>query len=46
VMKLQDPERWQEASRCSLARARQFTWDESARQLVDAAHDIIAQRRK
>ena len=31
------PERWEEASRRSLARAREFSWDESARQLVDVA---------
>jgi glycosyltransferase involved in cell wall biosynthesis len=45
VAKLKDRERWEEASRRSLARSREFTWDESARQLVDVAHDIIAQRR-
>jgi glycosyltransferase involved in cell wall biosynthesis len=45
VTKLQDQAQWEEASRRSLARAREFTWDESARELVDVAHDIIAQRR-
>jgi glycosyltransferase involved in cell wall biosynthesis len=45
VHKLQDRERWEEASRRSVDRAREFTWDESARQLVDVAHDIIAERR-
>jgi hypothetical protein len=44
-MKLKDRERWEEASRRSLARAGEFTWAESARQLVDVAHDIVAQRR-
>jgi glycosyltransferase involved in cell wall biosynthesis len=44
VMKLQDREHWEQASRRSLARAREFTWDESARQLVDVAH-VVAQRR-
>lgn len=45
VMGLRDRERWEEASRRSLARAGEFTWDASARQLVDVAHDIVAQRR-
>jgi glycosyltransferase involved in cell wall biosynthesis len=45
VKKLQDRERWEETSRRSVDRAGEFTWDESARQLVDVAHDIVAQRR-
>ncbi len=44
VKKLQDRERWEETSRRSVERAGEFNWDESARQLVDVAHDIVAQR--
>jgi glycosyltransferase involved in cell wall biosynthesis len=44
VKKLRDDEHWQEVSRLSVARAREFSWDESARQLVDVAHDIVTMR--
>jgi glycosyltransferase involved in cell wall biosynthesis len=44
VKKLRDDEHWQEVSRRSVARAAEFSWDESARQLVDVAHDIVAAR--
>ncbi|MET3718755.1 glycosyltransferase family 1 protein [Arthrobacter sp. UYEF21] len=44
VKKLRDGEHWQEVSRRSVARAAEFSWDESARQLVDVAHDIVAAR--
>jgi glycosyltransferase involved in cell wall biosynthesis len=44
VVKLQDRSHWEEASRRSIAQAGEFTWDESARQLVDVAHDIVARR--
>ena len=45
VKKLQDAEHWREVSRRSVARAGHFSWDESARQLVDVTHDIVARRR-
>ncbi|MDQ5861047.1 MAG: glycosyltransferase family 4 protein [Actinomycetota bacterium] len=44
VQKLRDDAHWQQVSRRSVARAREFSWDESAQQLVDVAHDIIARR--
>lgn len=44
VQKLRDDAHWQQVSRRSVARAREFSWDESARQLVDVAHDIMARR--
>ena len=46
VHSLQDEPHWQDASRRSVHRAREFSWDESARQLVDVAHDIMARRRR
>lgn len=46
VHRLQDEPHWQDASRRSVERAREFSWDESARQLVDVAHDIVARRRR
>ncbi|TLM86374.1 glycosyltransferase family 4 protein [Pseudarthrobacter sp. NamE2] len=46
VAALQDPQAWQQASRRSVSRARQFTWDESARQLVEVAADIVRRRRR
>jgi len=46
VRTLQDNVRWQEISRRCVARAREFSWDESARQLVDVAHDIVLRRRR
>lgn len=44
VQKLRDDAHWQQVSRRSVARARKFSWDESAQQLVDVAHDIMARR--
>jgi glycosyltransferase involved in cell wall biosynthesis len=44
VVKLRDDHHWQDVSRRSVARAAEFSWDESARQLVDVAHDIVANR--
>lgn len=46
VAQLQDDAHWQDMSRRSLARAREFSWDESARQLVEAAHEVVAKRRR
>ena len=43
---LQDDVHWQDMSRRSIARAAEFSWDESARQLVDAAHEVVAKRRR
>ncbi|HET7140285.1 MAG TPA: glycosyltransferase family 1 protein [Arthrobacter sp.] len=45
VEKLRDDAHWQDVSRRSVARAQEFSWDESAQQLVDVAHDIMARRR-
>lgn len=44
VHTLQDSVRWQDISRRSVVRAGEFSWDESARQLVDAAHEIMVRR--
>jgi glycosyltransferase involved in cell wall biosynthesis len=44
VQKLRDDAHWQQVSRRSVARAREFSWDESAQQLVDVVHDIMARR--
>ncbi|MDQ0732094.1 glycosyltransferase family 4 protein [Arthrobacter sp. B1I2] len=46
VAQLQDDAHWQDMSRRSTARAAEFSWDESARQLVDAAHEVAAKRRR
>ena len=46
VGQLQDDVHWQDMSRRSIARAAEFSWDESARQLVDAAHEVVARRRR
>jgi len=46
VGQLRDDGHWQDLSRRSLARAAGFSWDESARQLVDAAHEVVAKRRR
>lgn len=46
VLRLQDPDRWAAASRRSVERAGEFSWDESARQLVDVAAEIVARRRR
>jgi len=44
VQKLRDTAHWQNVSRRSVARAQEFSWDESAQQLVDVARDIMARR--
>jgi glycosyltransferase involved in cell wall biosynthesis len=44
VQKLRNDAHWQDVSRRSVARAQEFSWDESAQQLVDVARDIIARR--
>jgi glycosyltransferase involved in cell wall biosynthesis len=44
VQKLRDNAHWQDVSRRSVARAQEFSWDDSAQQLVDVAHDIMARR--
>ncbi|MEW1805040.1 glycosyltransferase family 1 protein [Pseudarthrobacter sp. NPDC080039] len=46
VGQLQDGAHWKDLSGRSVARAAQFSWDESARQLVDAAHEVMAKRRR
>ena len=46
VGQLRDDERWQDLSRRSMARAAEFSWDESARQLVYAALEVVAKRRR
>ena len=46
VARLQDDAHWQDMSRRSIARASEFSWDESARQLVDAAQEVMAKRRR
>lgn len=46
VAQLQDDTHWQDISRRSLDRAAGFSWDESARELVDAAREIMAKRRR
>ncbi len=37
---------WQERSRTSVERAATFNWDESARQLLAAAEEVVAQRQR
>ena len=44
VHTLQENVRWQDFSRRSVVRAAEFSWDESARQLVDVAHEIMVRR--
>jgi glycosyltransferase involved in cell wall biosynthesis len=44
VQKLRNDAHWQDVSRRSVARAQEFSWDESAQQLVDVVRDIIARR--
>lgn len=46
VQKLRDDAHWQQVSRRSVARAREFSWDESAQQLVGVVHDVMARRRR
>ncbi|MEE2523356.1 glycosyltransferase family 1 protein [Pseudarthrobacter sp. J75] len=44
VRRLDDAERWQEASLLSVKRAGEFSWEDSARQLVSVAEEIMASR--
>ena len=44
VQKLRDDAHWQQVSRRSVARAQEFSWGESAQQLVEVARDIMARR--
>ncbi|MEW1811094.1 glycosyltransferase family 1 protein [Pseudarthrobacter phenanthrenivorans] len=46
IGQLGDEDHWQDMSRRSISRAGEFSWDESARQLVDAAHEVVAKRRR
>lgn len=46
VQELRDDSHWQQVSRRSVARAQKFSWEESAQQLVDVAHDIMMRRRR
>lgn len=45
VSALGAPDLWRERSRTSVERAAKFNWDESARQLLSAAEEVVAQRR-
>jgi glycosyltransferase involved in cell wall biosynthesis len=42
VRKLEDPDLWKARSRRSVERAADFSWDESARRLLDAANEAVA----
>jgi glycosyltransferase involved in cell wall biosynthesis len=44
VRRLEQPELWKTRSRLSVERAAGFSWDESARRLLDAAADAVALR--
>jgi glycosyltransferase involved in cell wall biosynthesis len=44
VRSLGDGHHWQGVSRRSVERANEFSWDESARQLVDVAAEVMALR--
>lgn len=44
VTALDEDSLWQERSRTSVERAANFNWDESARQLLAAAEEVMAQR--
>ncbi len=46
VRGLGDGQHWQDISRRSVARANEFSWDESARQLVDVAAEVATLRRR
>jgi glycosyltransferase involved in cell wall biosynthesis len=46
VHRLDDIRHWQDVSRRSVQRARDFSWDASARQLVDVAAEVVALRSK
>ena len=45
VTALGDDELWQQRSRSSVERASAFNWDDSARQLLAAAEEVVALRR-
>ncbi|MGJ3191153.1 glycosyltransferase family 4 protein [Paenarthrobacter sp. FR1] len=46
VTALGDDTLWQQRSRRSVERASEFNWDESARQLLAAAEEVVALRRR
>ena len=46
VRALEDEDVWKAASRRSVERAADFTWDESARQLLAVAEEVVAIRRR
>ncbi|MEJ1114818.1 glycosyltransferase family 1 protein [Paenarthrobacter sp. CCNWLY172] len=46
VAALGDDALWQQRSRQSVKRASEFTWDESARQLLAAAEEVVALRKR
>jgi glycosyltransferase involved in cell wall biosynthesis len=46
VTALGDGELWQQRSRISVERASKFNWDESARQLLAAAEEVVNLRRR
>ncbi|MEZ2389618.1 glycosyltransferase family 4 protein [bacterium RCC_150] len=46
VKSLEDTDFWAARSRRSVARASDFNWDESARQLLAAAEEVVARRRQ
>jgi glycosyltransferase involved in cell wall biosynthesis len=46
VTALGDDMLWQERSRLSVERAAEFNWDESARQLLAAAQEVVALRQR
>jgi glycosyltransferase involved in cell wall biosynthesis len=46
VKELGEAAHWRDISSRSVARAKQFSWDESARQLVDVAAEAIALHRR
>lgn len=46
VRTLEQPELWKARSRLSVERAAGFSWDESARRLLDAAAEAVALRRR
>jgi glycosyltransferase involved in cell wall biosynthesis len=45
VRTLQEGNRWEEASRKAVEQANRFSWDESARQLVEVAAEVMKRRR-
>lgn len=46
VADLADPDHWEQVSRRSVARAARFSWEDSARQLVAVAQDIVRRRQR